>query len=93
MQYVGFIGALGALVGAEHLNLFRNSVVDIAPLRDLQRLVTLSLSDNRDLTDISPLFDNGLPVAQWVRLKSTSVSCADVARLQAMVSTVDSDCP
>jgi hypothetical protein len=52
------------------------------------------LDDNPNLTDIQPLLDNaGLGAGDTVYLQATSVSCTDVAALQAKGVTVQSDCP
>jgi len=46
---------------------------------------------NPDLTDIQPLLDNtGLGAGDTVYLQATSVSCTDVAALQAKGVTVQS---
>ena len=60
---------------------------ELTSLRDLDL-------DNNSITDIQPLLDNtGLGVGDTVSLSGTSVSCADVAALEAKGVTVFSDCP
>jgi hypothetical protein len=57
-------------------------------------LTFLYLDNNPNLTDIQPLLDNtGLGAGDTVNLESTSVSCTDVAALQAKGVEVHSDCP
>ena len=83
------------------LFLDNNSITDISALRGLTELGSLRLSNNPDLEDIQPLLDNpGLgPIPPWafgpdlVTLRSTSVSCTDVAALKAKRVSVGSDCP
>ncbi len=85
---------MSGLTGLSRLGLIDNSISDISPLSGLTRLTLLSLDGNPDLTDIQPLLDNtGLGAGDTVSLKSTSVSCTDVAALQAKGVTVTSDCP
>ena len=74
--------------------LSNNSITDISALSGLTSLRELDLSNNPNLTDIQPLLDNtGLGAGDGVTLLSTSVSCTDVAALQAKGVTVGSDCP
>ena len=55
---------------------------------------TLWLDNNPSLTDIQPLLNNtGLGFGDSVFLRSTSVSCTDVAALRAKRVSVTSDCP
>ena len=76
------------------LSLFDNSITDISALSGLTSLAGLFLSNNPNLTEIQPLLDNtGLGAGDRVYLRSTSVSCTDVAALQAKGVTVESDCP
>ncbi len=71
-----------------------NSISDIGPLGGLTSLTGLYLSNNPNLTNIQPLLDNtGLGAGDTVNLESTSVSCTDVAALQAKGVAVRSDCP
>ena len=59
----------------------------------LSGLTSFFLNDNPDLTNMQPLLDNaGLGVGDLVFLTGTSVSCADVAALQAKGVTVTSGC-
>jgi hypothetical protein len=68
--------------------------VTTGPLSGLTSLSELGLENNPNLTDIQPLLDNtGLGAGGTVFLESTSVSCMDVAELQAKGVTVQSDCP
>jgi len=88
------ISALSGLTSLTWLFLGNNSVSDISALGGLTSLETLSLYNNPNLTDIQPLLDNaGLGAADWVDLRFTSVSCMDVAALEAKGVTVTSDCP
>ena len=76
------------------LGLSLNSISDIGALSGLTSLAGLFLSNNPNLTEIQPLLDNtGLGAGDRVYLRSTSVSCTDVAALQAKGVTVISDCP
>ena len=53
----------------------------------------LYLGNNPNLTDIQSLLDNtGLGAGDIVDLQFTSVSCSDVAALEAKGVTVLSDC-
>ena len=83
-----------SLTNLTTLALTSNSISDISALSGLTSLRNLNLNNNRNLTDIQPLLDNaGLGVGDTVHLQSTSVSCTDVAALQAKGVTVLSDCP
>jgi len=63
-------------------------------LSGLTSLTFLGLQHNAGLTELQPLLDNtGLGAGDDVDLKSTNVSCADVAALEAKGVVVDSDCP
>ena len=87
------VGALSGLPGLRNLLLYGNSTTDIAALSGLTSLMRLDLRSNPDLSDIQPLLDNtGLGAGDTVDLTSTSVSCVDVAALQAKGVTVISDC-
>ena len=75
------------------LRLGGNSITDISALSGLTSLTFLFLHNN-SITDIQPLLDNtGLGADDWVDLRSTNVSCTDVALLQAKGATVTSGCP
>jgi len=88
------ISALSELTGLAVLHLWSNSITDISALTGLTGLWVLRLNDNPDLTDIQPLLDNmGLGAEALVDLRSTNVSCPDVAALQANGVLVLSDCP
>ena len=88
------ISALSGLTSLQELSLDNNSITDISVLSGLTSLVGLGLNNNPNLTDIQPLLDNtGLGADDQVNLESTSVSCTDVAALQAKGVTVESDCP
>jgi hypothetical protein len=87
------ISALSGLTSLTWLRLTRNSISDIAALSGLTSLTWLGLSDNPGLSNIQPLLDNtGLEAGDTVDLRSTSVSCTDVAALQAKGVFVQSDC-
>ncbi|MCH7684479.1 MAG: leucine-rich repeat domain-containing protein [Gemmatimonadetes bacterium] len=88
------ISALSGLTSLTVLGLSDNSITDISALSGLTSLAGLFLSNNPNLTEIQPLLDNtGLGAGDRVYLRSTSVSCTDVAALQAKGVTVESDCP
>lgn len=88
------ISALSELTNLTFLDLHANSITEIGALSGLTSLAFLSLFNNPDLTDIQPLLDNtGIGVDDTVDLKSTNVSCPDVAALEAKGVTVSSDCP
>ena len=100
------ISALSGLTSLTFLHLDNNSITDISALRRLtqrsRRVVprfgltslTFLFLHNHSITDIQPLLDNtGLGADDWVDLRSTNVSCTDVALLQAKGVTVTSDCP
>ena len=91
---VSDISALSGLTSLTFLDLHANSITDIGALSALTGLTFLSLFNNPDLTDIQPLLDNtGIGVDDAVDLKSTNVSCPDVAALEGKGVTVSSDCP
>ena len=82
------------LTGLMTLYLNGNSITEISALSGLTGLVDLRLDGNANLTDIQPLFDNtGFGASDIVDLRDTSVSCTDVAALEAKGVTVVSDCP
>ncbi len=88
------ISALSGLTSLTYLYLHNNSISDISAPSGLTSLTTLVLDNNPNLTDVQPLLDNtGLGAGDLVSLLSTSVSCTDVAALQAKGVTVQSDCP
>ena len=87
------INALSGLTSLTILYLRGNSITDISALSGLTSLRFIDL-DNNSISDIQPLLDNtGLGVGVTVRLSGTSVSCTDVAALEAKGVTVVSDCP
>jgi len=87
------LSPLSGLTALTNLSLFGNSITDLGPLSGLTSLTQLLLHDN-PISDIQPLLDNtGLVAGDDVSLVNTSVSCADVAALEAKGVTVDSDCP
>lgn len=62
----------------EHLDLERNRVADISPLRRLAKLTRLRLASNQ-VADISPLLDNtGLGAGDMVGLRGNPLSAASV---------------
>jgi Leucine-rich repeat (LRR) protein len=82
------------LTGLTSLRLADNSISDISALSGLTSLERLNLNHNPNLSVIQPLLDNtGLGAGDRVYLLSTSVSCTDVAVLQAKGVSVSSDCP
>ena len=77
----------------QHYGRHHNSITDISALSGLTSLTSLNLGFNF-FTDIQPLLDNrGFRAGDWVYLRSTGVSCADVAVLKAKGVAVQSDCP
>ena len=97
------ISALTGLTELEWLFLGGNDVTDLGPLVGLTELWDLWLTNNANLTDIQPLIDNtglgprevgaGPDPGDVVRLWGTSVSCSDIALLEAEGVVVISDCP
>jgi Big-like domain-containing protein/Leucine Rich Repeat (LRR) protein len=88
------ITALGTLVNLTELLLYENAIIDITALSGLTSLTRLFLGGNAGLTNIQSLLDNtGLGSGDQVTLDGTSVTCADVALLEAKGVTVTSDCP
>ena len=88
------ISALSGLTSLRFLYLNNNAITDVSALSGLTSLTDLRLSDNPDLSSIQPLLDNtGLGAGDRVTLGSTTVSCTDVALLEAKGVTLNSDCP
>ncbi len=91
---VADVSALSGLTSLPYLTLYNNSITDIRALSGLTSLGGLGLDTNPGLSNIQPLLDNtGLGAGDRVFLQLTSVSCTDVAALQAKGVTVFSDCP
>ncbi len=87
------IRPLSGLTSLMRLWLDNNSITDISALSGLTNLTNLLLTGNSGLSNIQPLLDNtGLGVGDAVGLRGTSVSCTDVATLQAKGVAVSSDC-
>ena len=87
------ISAVSGLTSLTFLVLSINSITDISALSGLTSLTWLLLADNTNLRNIQPLLDNtGLGAGDQVRLEGMSVSCTDVAALQAKGVTVTSNC-
>jgi len=88
------ISALAGLVELDELDLAGNDITDLGALSGLPLLSRLYLEGNTSLSDIQPLLDNpDLGANDGVDLRSTSVSCTDVAALEAKGVNVSSDCP
>ncbi len=86
------ISALSGLTSLTYLDLSDNSITDISALSALTSLTYLDLSGN-SITDIHSLLNNsGLGAGDIVDLRSTNVSCTDVAALRANGVTVYSYC-
>ena len=88
------ISPLGGLTRLFSIVLSNNSITDISALSGFVGF--LALSGNPNLSNIQPLLDNpglGVGVMDTVTLGGTSVSCTDVALLEAKGVTVFSDCP
>ena len=69
------------------------SSTDIRARSALTGLTWLLLADNTNLRNIQPVLDStGLGAGDQVRLEGMSVSCTDVAALQAKGVTVTSNC-
>ena len=87
------ISSLSGLTSLTFLGLGENSITDISALSGLTSLTELALFSNPGLANIQPLLDNaGLGAGDEVDLESTSVSCVDVAALEAKGVMVFSDC-
>lgn len=87
------IQSLAGLTGLTRLELGQNSITDVTPLGGLTALEDLQLWANPGLADIDPLLENaGLGAGDVVSLGQTSVSCTDVAALEAKGVNVLSDC-
>ena len=87
------IGPLSGLTSLTFLFLDINSISNISPLSGLTSLADLNLGFNPNVVDIQPLLDNpGLAVGDRVDLMGTSVSCQDVAALEAQQVTVTHSC-
>ena len=87
------ISALRGLTSLTFLALDNNSITDISALSGLTSLTYLNLQGNTSLSNIQPLLDNtGLGAGGEVYLRSTNVSCADVALLEAKGVTVQHSC-
>ena len=88
------ISPLSEVTSLTQLSLHGNSITDIDALSGLTSLSGLLLENNPNLSNIQPLLDNPvLGVGDLVGLRSTNVSCSDVAALEAKGVTVESDCP
>ena len=78
------VSGIHNLTSLRYLAVGSNSLTDITALVALKNIDYLDLKDNPSLTDIQPLLDNaGLGTGDDVDLRSTNVSCADVALLEA----------
>ncbi len=89
------ISALSGLLSLTELSLTANLISDISPLSGLppKPRTSLSLGINPGLSNIDVLIANaGLGAGDDVDLRGTTVSCEDVALLQAKGVTVVSDC-
>ena len=90
---VGSLVGIQNLTGLTSLTLSDHSISDLSPLSGLTNLTLLELNTNPALSNIQPLLDNtGLGEGDRVILNDTSVSCTDVAALEAKGVTVQSDC-
>ena len=88
------ISPLNGLTSLQRLHLNFNLITDISALSGLTGLKNLVLDGNPGISNIQPLLDNtGLGAGDIVELTGTSVSCTDVAALQAKGVAVVSDCP
>ena len=86
------ISAVSGLTSPRQLYLSFNPISDISALSGLTSLTDLGLGNNPDLSDIQPLLDNtGLGLDDEVNLRSTSVSCTDLAALRAKMRVI-ADC-
>jgi Leucine-rich repeat (LRR) protein len=87
------LSALAGLGSLAYLSLSFNLITDVGALGGLTGLTALALRDNAELSDIQPLLNNvGLGSGDTVDLRSTAVSCLDVASLMGKGATVTSDC-
>ena len=84
------LSALSELTSLTTLNAWDNSITDLSGLTNLD---VIWLHTNTDLSDIQPLIDNPGLGGAGVSLRSTKVSCTDVATLRGKGVSVISDCP
>lgn len=87
------VSALSGLASLTEIRLHFNSITDIGGLGGLPNLALVWLNANPDLSDVQPLLNNpALGAGFSLNLTSTSVTCADVAALEARGILVASDC-
>ena len=78
------LSPIGGLTGVTWLIAHDNQITNLSGMDRLTNLTNVVLDFNANLTDIQPLLDNpGLGAGDEVTLRNTSVSCDDVALLQA----------
>ena len=80
------LSALRGMTGVTTLIALGNEITNIGGLESLGNLRSVGLRDNPNLADIEPLLDNPRVVRGdtiHIDLTNTSVSCEDIARLQA----------
>ena len=87
------LSGLSGLTGLRALRLHLNSITDLSALSGLTNLDVIWLHTNTDLSDIQPLIDNPGLGGAGVSLRSTKVSCTDVATLRGKGVSVIPDCP
>jgi len=87
------ISTLAGLTGMTKLYLNGNNIRDIDALAGLLDLGDVDLDDNANLADLRALLDNpAFGVGAQLFVRSTAVSCTDVAALKAKGVSVFSDC-
>lgn len=81
---IGSIEPIGSLHDLMYLELFNAGVTDVTPLAGLDKLEDLNLCYNRNLEDISPLYENGaLPNLKRFWCGYTKVSEEQKAAMEA----------
>lgn len=93
MNGITDISVISTMSGLEFLNVRGNALTDISAVSTLTSIRDLVLDQNPDLSNVQPILDNpGVTGGDRVFLRETSVSCADVALLEATGADIRSDC-
>lgn len=90
---VSELSSLTGLTALISLEAHNNVITDISALEGMTDLIEIWLHGNTGLADIQPLLNNSSMDSEVsVTLGGTSVSCVDVAALEALGPSVSSDC-